>query len=147
MDVAIKIMMFQQRGKLGVGGGGSKEDETCQQVLREAALCCSMAHPNVVATYHFEVLKASGYHLAPSGMRIQDQSNQGDFKLYLLQVCGHIGRLQALPPTRMWTYSVYFKLYLLQVCGLIERLQTLPPTGMWMYRATSSSTSYRYVDV
>ena len=55
-------------------------------VLREAAVCCSMAHPNVVATYHFEVMRAAGFHTAPSGLSISDQSGSRAFKLYLIQV-------------------------------------------------------------
>ena len=55
-------------------------------VLREAAVCCSMAHPNVVATYAYEVLRAAGFHTAPSGLSINDQSGSRAFKLYLIQV-------------------------------------------------------------
>ena len=76
MDVAIKIMLFQN----------TPEDIARQLVLREAAVCCSMSHPNVVATYHFEVLKASTFHTTPSGMEITDESGEGAFKLYLIQV-------------------------------------------------------------
>ena len=45
----------------GFGGGGlgqagtSDAHETRQLVLREAAVCCSLSHPNVVATYHYEM--------------------------------------------------------------------------------------------
>ena len=76
MDVAIKIMLFQN----------TPEDIARQLVLREAAVCCSMSHPNVVATYHFEVLKASAFHTTPSGMEITDESGERAFKLYLIQV-------------------------------------------------------------
>ena len=85
MNVAIKIMMF--RGKKN-GGHYVEDDEARQMVLREAALCCSMAHANVVATYHFEVVQASAFHVAPSGLSITDNSDVGDFKLYLVQVLG-----------------------------------------------------------
>ena len=43
-------------------------------VLQEAALYCSMSHPNVVATYDYDVLIASAMHDTPSGLHITDQS-------------------------------------------------------------------------
>ena len=104
MDVAIKIMLFQnspQQAPVPHGDvdgpnkgdadddlnkGDSKLTDTRQLVLREAAVCCSMSHPNVVATYHFEVLKASAFYESPSGLTITDKSGEGDFKLYLIQV-------------------------------------------------------------
>ena len=55
-------------------------------VLQEAALCCSMSHPNVVATYDYDVLVASAFRDSPSGLRIADNSGEGAFKLYLIQV-------------------------------------------------------------
>ena len=77
MDVAIKIMLFQN----------TPEDIARQLVLREAAVCCSMSHPNVVATYHFEVLQADAFYNAPSGLTIDEgQCGSGAFKLYLIQV-------------------------------------------------------------
>ena len=85
MDVAIKIMLFQN----------TPEDIARQLVLREAAVCCSMSHPNVVATYHFEVLKASAFHTTPSGMEIMDESGERAFKLYLIQVLWLRGRYVA----------------------------------------------------
>ena len=60
-----------------------------QMVLREAAVCCSMSHPNVVATYHYEVMQAAAFHGAPSGLSITDKSGSSAFKLYLIQVCPH----------------------------------------------------------
>ena len=45
-----------------------------------------MSHPNVVATYQYEVLQASGYCGAPSGLSITDHSGERAFKLYLIQV-------------------------------------------------------------
>ena len=98
MDVAVKTMMFQQRQRLSASGYSKEERASllreCQEdqenkkrqmVLREAAMCCSMSHPNVVATYHYEVLQASAFCQAPSGLRITDKSNEGDFKLFLIQ--------------------------------------------------------------
>ena len=100
LDVAVKVMLFQntttpssnsstgmeqmqQQGpSLGVFGGKAAR----QRVLREAAVCCSVSHPNVVATYHYEVLQATAYQLAPSGLTIQDSSDEKSFKLYLIQV-------------------------------------------------------------
>ena len=83
MDVAIKLMLFQDgtslqasspppscpstpcaggdrgaggaSGPAGVSPAEQRTSERCQMILREAAVCCSMSHPNVVATYHYEV--------------------------------------------------------------------------------------------
>ena len=57
-----------------------------QFVLREAAVCCSVCHPNVVATYRYEVLQASTFHDTSSGLMIDDISGERSFKLYLIQV-------------------------------------------------------------
>ena len=113
MDVAVKVMLFQNSaapemattrgssfnldppskenevsgGGSGAGGGAQGEDPARKMVLQEAAVCCSMSHPNVVATYHFEVLQAAGFHDTLSGLSISDQSGERAFKLYLIQVC------------------------------------------------------------
>ena len=87
MEVAVKIMLFQNT--VAKKGPDAKKDDVLtgrQLVLREAAVCCSMCHPNVVATYHYEVLKASAFHVAPSGLEILDNSDEKSFKLYLIQV-------------------------------------------------------------
>ena len=81
----------EKGGRRPADKGGPAEDEAAgarirQMVLREAAVCCSMSHPNVVATYHYEVLRASAFHDAPSGLNITDKSGSGAFKLYLIQV-------------------------------------------------------------
>ena len=104
MDVAIKIMLFQN----------TPEDMTRQVVLREAAVCCSLSHPNVVATYHFEVLKASAFHATPSGMEIKDESGERAFKLYLIQVL----RLRGPCVARRVLGVGAFKLYLMKVLWL-----------------------------
>ena len=92
MDVAVKVMLFQNSLK---PKRKKKEQEqehvprpVCdrQMVLREAAVCSSVSHPNVVATYHYEVLHAQAFHLAPSGLSITDRSGCEAFKLYLIQV-------------------------------------------------------------
>ena len=92
MDVAVKIMMFQNTPPPGappvVTRAAGHHFKVCdrQLAVREAALCCSMSHPNVVATYHYEVLHAQAFHLAPSGLSITDRSGCEAFKLYLIQV-------------------------------------------------------------
>ena len=53
MDVAVKVMLFQ-----GCSGCSDEADMARQLVLREAAVACSVAHPNVVATYHYKVCLA-----------------------------------------------------------------------------------------
>ena len=99
MSVAVKVMLFQNMpaaASMGVGHGpgvGSHLPPVCdrQQVLLEAAVCCSISHPNVVATYHYEVLHAATFQQAPSGISILDQSGSGAYKLYLIQVRTHKG--------------------------------------------------------
>ena len=93
MDVAVKIMLFQNTAALMAAASkdmgvpkDSKEDMARQLVIREAAVCCSVSHPNVVATYHFEVLQAAAFHDSPSGLNITDKSGEAAFKLYLIQV-------------------------------------------------------------
>ena len=94
MDVAVKIMLFQNPTRplhddAGAGGpnkGAHKQMDTRQLVLREAAVCCSMSHPNVVATYHYEVVEATAFRGTPSGLCITDKSGEGAFKVYLIQV-------------------------------------------------------------
>ena len=99
MPVAVKVMLFQNTAKhimssesdvvsqrLKGGAGGDRVLETRQLVLREAAVCCSVCHPNVVATYRYEVLQASTFHDTSSGLMIDDISGERSFKLYLIQV-------------------------------------------------------------
>ena len=110
LDVAVKIMLFQNTPSSGIStpphqgpprgcadgepkagahqrrGSSQQEDPARQKVLREAAVCCSMSHPNVVATYNYKVLQASAFHQCPSGLNITDKSDSKAFKLYLIQV-------------------------------------------------------------
>ena len=76
-------------------GGFSKRELARQHVLREAAVCCSVLHPNVVATYHYEVLHAASFHDTPTGLSITDVSGEKAFKLYLIQVVGYLGGQRA----------------------------------------------------
>ena len=115
MDVAVKIMLFQNTTRAAAAaaasatddGVGFKEGAGCctralarkRRVLQEAALCCSMSHPNVVATYNYDVMVASGFHKAPSGLTIADESGEGAFKLALIQV----GQ-----PTMSWEVQAVF---------------------------------------
>ena len=96
MDVAIKIMLFQnspQHAPAPQGDaddpnkGGRKHADTRQLVLREAAVCCSLSHPNVVATYHFEVMEATAFRHSMD-LCITDKSGERAYKIYLIQV-GH----------------------------------------------------------
>ena len=95
MNVAVKIIMFQDTHEpAALVSAGKPEDASRrmvkqsqrQLVLREAAVCYSMSHPNVVATYHYELLQVQAFHQAPSGLNISDHSGSGAFKLYLIQV-------------------------------------------------------------
>ena len=92
MDVAVKVMLFQNTPKPGMKKkereqkDGNRHECDRQLVLREVAVGSSVSHPNVVATYHYEVLQASSFHATPSGLDINDQSGEEAFKLYLIQV-------------------------------------------------------------
>ena len=97
MHVAIKIMLFQHTTaaaaaaasaatSAAAAAAAAKGQLARKVVLQEAALCCSMSHPNVVATYDYDVLIASAMHDTPSGLHITDQSGDESFKLYLIQV-------------------------------------------------------------
>ena len=88
MDVAVKIMLFQNTTLASAQNSAAdvKVQLARKLVLQEAALCCSMSHPNVVATYNYDVLVASAMHDTPSGLHITDKSGEGAFKLYLIQV-------------------------------------------------------------
>ena len=95
MEVAVKIMLFQNTAAIMAAASrdldmqeGGKEEMARRFVLREAAVCCSVSHPNVVATYHFEVLEAADFGVTPSGLSITDKSGEKAFKLYLIQVRG-----------------------------------------------------------
>ena len=103
MDVAVKIMLFQNSTQRVSAPHDAAEDlknsarkrlDTRQLVLREAAVCCTMSHPNVVATYHYEVLQATAFRDTPSGLSITDKPGEEAFKLYLIQV----GKPHFLPP-------------------------------------------------
>ena len=102
MSVAVKVVLFQNTPATAPLGTGPRLPRVCnqQQVLLEAAVCCSVAHPNVVATYHYEVLQATFFQKAPSGICISDQSGSGAYKLYLIQVC------------QQWWYFGVFRMYL-----------------------------------
>ena len=90
MDVAVKTLLFQDVPT----HVATKDDEEVRNIglcnrevaVHEAAVCCSMSHPNVVATYHYEVLHARSFRKAPSGLSIVDRSGSKAFKLYLIQV-------------------------------------------------------------
>ena len=95
MDVAVKMMLFQNSTQRVSAPHDAAEDlknsarkrlDTRQLVLREAAVCCTMSHPNVVATYHYEVLQATAFRDTPSGLSITDKPGEEAFKLYLIQV-------------------------------------------------------------
>ena len=88
MDVAVKVMLFQNTDKVTKGKADGHKLCIKQKVLHEAAMCCSMSHPNVVATYNYKVLQASAFHQCPSGLNITDKSDSKAFKLYLIQVRG-----------------------------------------------------------
>ena len=99
MDVAIKIMLFQDSPRRAPAphddaddpfNDASRDPDTRQLVLREAAVCCSMSHPNVVATYHYEIVEATAFK-TPVGLSITDMSGQSAYKVYLIQVGSTVG--------------------------------------------------------
>ena len=64
--------------------------EAKKQVLLEAAVCHSVCHPNVVATYHYDILavEASKPVTGRSGLTLHmtDNSKLGEFKMVIVQV-------------------------------------------------------------
>ena len=100
MDVAIKIMLFQDSPRQVPAPhddadepckGASGDTDTRQLVLREVAVCCSMSHPNVVATYHYEIVEATAFRGTPTGLCITDKSGESAYKVYLIQVGTSVG--------------------------------------------------------
>ena len=60
MDVAVKVLLFQSEplaASVMVDRRRNCAVKVCNRntVLREAAMCCCMCHPNVVATYNYKV--------------------------------------------------------------------------------------------
>ncbi|KAG2432174.1 hypothetical protein HXX76_009094 [Chlamydomonas incerta] len=51
LDVAVKSVLFH----LEQGAGGMTRDVSAQQAVQEAAIAVSMAHPNIVATYTYQL--------------------------------------------------------------------------------------------
>lgn len=57
-----------------------------QRAVMEAGVCCSVVHPNVVSTYHYDIREIQTCEAA-SGLKIDQKA--ADWKLYLVQVCHH----------------------------------------------------------
>ena len=97
MDVAIKVILHQDTAlavepddtNLLEAGHHKIKAMARKLVVKEAAVCSSMSHPNVVATYHFEVMRASHLQHHP-GLRITDKSGEEAFKVYLIQVSTYV---------------------------------------------------------
>ena len=59
---------------------------TESRVVTEAALSSSVVHPNVVATYHYDIKQVKNKAMAtPGGLQIEDAS-EADWKLFLVLV-------------------------------------------------------------
>ena len=75
--------------------------EAKKQVLLEAAVCHSVCHPNVVATYHYDILavEASKPVTGRSGLTLHmtDNSKLGEFKMVIVQVGGEMQWFRSLP--------------------------------------------------
>ncbi|PNH09437.1 Serine/threonine-protein kinase ULK1 [Tetrabaena socialis] len=99
LPVAVKMLVVPglpaaTAAALGPDGGGSDKDiRTRQRAVLEAAISLSMAHPNVVATYTYE-LKPLVHNPQTGGPFVKDSACAGDnaestdadaYKLYIVQ--------------------------------------------------------------
>jgi hypothetical protein len=53
------------------------------RAIMEAGVCCAVVHPNVVATYHYDI-RAIEMDEGATGLKVDQQAT--DWKLYLVQV-------------------------------------------------------------
>lgn len=77
LDVAVKTVIFSRRK--GSGDGQEK------RAIMEAVVTYTMEHPNIVATYHFDIKRVENLQGIEGAIQIED-SSCSDWKLYLIQV-------------------------------------------------------------
>jgi hypothetical protein len=82
--VAIKTVLFSEGGALAAQ----------QRAITEAAVCTSVAHPNVVATYHYDIMPVGQHAPSQGGLVVEDMTKgqkavTNDWKLFLVQEFCH----------------------------------------------------------
>lgn len=80
LDVAVKTVLFSHQH------GVAKT--TRQRAITEAGVCLSIVHPNVIATYHYDIknLQVGGTGFSQGrGLNIEMGHQQVDLKLFLVQ--------------------------------------------------------------
>ena len=76
LDVAVKTVLFTNKQGL--------KDAPEQRAITEAAVCSSVVHCNVVATYHYDIRAVQT--VEEGTLQIDDGGHPTDWKLYLVQV-------------------------------------------------------------
>ena len=77
LDVAVKTVLFSHTK--GSGNGPEK------RAVMEAAVASTIVHPNIVATYHYDIKRIRAVQGKDGAIQIED-SSRSDWKLYLIQV-------------------------------------------------------------
>jgi len=87
LDVAIKTVMFSEaQDATGSGSGSRVAAHPQQRAIMEAAVCTSVMHPNIVTTYHYDIVPVcAGVELKGSNGTTINQGTTSDWKLYLVQ--------------------------------------------------------------
>jgi serine/threonine protein kinase len=93
MDVALKTVI--------VPGGSGAGLHTLERVIQEAAICTSLSHPNIVATYHFDIKQMTARDDEQQQQRLAVQHGAGsgtgtDYKLFLVQELCYMSLEQAI---------------------------------------------------
>jgi hypothetical protein len=93
LEVAIKTVLFQSgvdsspinpalAAKHGRSAHSPAQHAPSEaEIASEAAIATNMMHPNIVATYSYDIMKVSG------GKTPVDTGELAVYKLYLIQVC------------------------------------------------------------
>ncbi|GAX73134.1 hypothetical protein CEUSTIGMA_g587.t1 [Chlamydomonas eustigma] len=78
LDVAVKTVLFSNKS--------GQKDAPDKRAVMEAAVCTSIVHPNVVATYHYDIKAVRAEQQQDAGsIVIEDDVQESDWKLYLVQ--------------------------------------------------------------
>ena len=78
LEVAVKMVLFSNQQ----GGANAPE----KRAVMEAAVSSSVVHPNVVATYHYDIKQVRAVAAAEGSIQIEESASPSDWKLYLVQV-------------------------------------------------------------
>ena len=78
LEVAVKMVLFSNQQ----GGANAPE----KRAVMEAAVSSSVVHPNVVATYHYDIKQVRAVAATKGSIQIEESASPSDWKLYLVQV-------------------------------------------------------------